>query len=196
MNLGIWDIATEEDVAGCEYGSGAILANFDPSTFNPATMELDLLTTGDISINRQDTFENLGTDVNNIYYDYLELEIKTGVSAATLEFTALNFSLANLQRYLGGTLDDTTNSVTPSLVLKSTDFKNIAWVGHRLDGGYMAVVIPYSLCTSGLAFRATKRGKGQSAITLTAFRSINSKTTPDMTFYSIEGEASDSDDDD
>ncbi len=189
VNLGIWDIAKESDVKKAIYGSGAIVRNFDPTTFDPATATLDMLTSGDININRQDTFENLGTDINNIMYDYMELEIKTGISAATVEVTALNFGLEDLQRIVGGTIDTTTNSLSPSLVLKSTDFHNIAWVGHRLDGGYIAVVIPYALCTSGLALRLTKRGKGQSTITMTAFRTINDKTKPDMLFYSIEGES-------
>ena len=184
-NLVEWDIITEADFNEMQFDSGVIVKNFDPTTFEmPDEGDLEVVTTGDISLNYGLTLANLGDDVNNIFFQYLELEVATGVSAATLGVTTLGFGAADIKRALGAA-DVDGNKITTRMYLKSTDFENIAWIGKKLGGGLVAVVIPKALCTSGLGITTTKAGKGKIACTFTGFRSISNKSKAEMEFYSV-----------
>lgn len=184
INLMDWDIITEDDFEDMQFDSGVIVKNFDPSSFKkPSEGDLEFVTSGDISVNYNMTRTNLGDDINNIFFQYLELQVITGVETANITVTALGFGVNSLKRALGAA-DVEDNKVTTRLYLKSEDFENVAWVGHKIGGGYVAVVMPKSLSTGGLGITATKGGKGRMSLTLTGFRSIKDKTKPEMEFYS------------
>lgn len=185
MNITEWDILTEDDVKNMQFDSGVIITDFDPESFTAPT-DLLFATTGDIGINYQPTVENLGSDVNNIHQDYAELAVITGVATANITVTVLNFDTATLKLALGAA-DVSGNKVSPRIYLKATDFtSNLAWVGKKIGGGLVAVVIPKALCTSGLAFSAKKGGKGTTSLTIQAFATLADKEKAQMEFYSTQ----------
>lgn len=185
FNIAEWDIVSKENVDAMQFDSGVLVKNFNTSTFEIPT-ELIFATSGDININYQPTFANLGDDVNNIHRKYAEFEVITGTNAANITVTVLDFSPATLKTMLGAADITDDNHVSPRLVVKDADFENIAWVGKKIGGGLLAVVIPKALCTSGLAFSAKKGGKGSTSMTIEAFATLTDKTKAEMEFYSTQ----------
>ena len=61
---------------------------------------------------------------------------------------------------------------------------------HKIDGGYVAVVMNKALSTGGLAITTTKGGKGRMALTFTGYRSINDKTKGEIDYYVSTGASS------
>jgi hypothetical protein len=73
--------------------------------------------------------------------------------------------------------------------LKQTDFTPaIWWVGDKANGGYAAIKLLNALSSGGLSIQTTKRGKGQTAVTLTGYVSINAQGVVPMEFYSYDGD--------
>ena len=187
LDLTHWDIITEEDFQGMQFDSGVLIKNFDPTTFvTPAEGDIACVTSGDFSLTYNHTKVNLGDDVNNIFFRYAELEVITGTDAATLTVTTLDFSAEGIKRALGAA-DISDTKVTPRFYIQPSDFENIAWVGMKLGGGLVAVVIPKALSTGGISITATKGGKGRNQLTIQGFKTINDKSKAEMEFYSTSG---------
>ena len=183
FNILDWEYITKEQAESTEYDFGCLVKNFDPETWtNPVEGTLSYLTTNQITINHQVTYENLGTDINGIHVNYKELEIATGIQASTMSFTALGFSANDIKRYIGAA-SESGGHITPTLSIDDSNFENITWVGHMINGGWVAVVMPYALSTGGLSITANKSQKGTSTVTLTGFRSIDNKTQGEIECY-------------
>lgn len=187
IDLMQWDIITEENFNAMQFDSGVLVKNFDPTTFElPGEGDIVCATSGDFNLTYNTTKVDLGDGVNNIFFKYAELQVITGVDAATLTVTALDFSTEGIKRALGAADISDSGKVTPRLYISPSDFENIAWVGAKVGGGLVAVVMPKALSTGGLSITATKGGKGSSSLTITGFRTINDKTKAEMEFYSID----------
>lgn len=183
FNILDWEIVTKAQAESTQYDYGVIVKNFNPETWtNPVEGTGAFVTKGDLSINHTLTFVNLGSDINGIHFNYKELEVVTGVETSTLSVTALGFNADDLAYAIGGATA-TSGKVSTDLVIDDDSFINIAWVGHKIDGGWVACVIPYALSTGGLNITATKSDKGSYNLTLSAFRSIENKTQGEMEFY-------------
>lgn len=183
FNILDWEIITKEQAESTQYDYGVIVKNFDPSTWvSPVEGTAAFVTSNDLTINHTLTYQNLGSDINGIHVNYKELEVVTGVETSTLSVTALGFNAADLAYAIGGATVS-GNKVSTNLVIDDNSFMNIAWVGHKLNGGWVACVIPYALSTGGLNITATKGGKGTYSLTLSAFRSITNKAQGEMEFY-------------
>lgn len=183
FNILDWEIITKEQAKSTLYDYGCIVKNFNPATWtNPVEGTGAFITTNTITITHNTTYENLGTDINGIHVNYKELEIATGVEASTMTFTALGFSVNDLKTYIGAATVS-GNKVSTTLSISDEDFQNIAWVGHKIDGGWVACVMPYALSTGGLNITAQKNQKGQASITLTGFRSIENKQQSEIECY-------------
>ena len=108
----------------------------------------------------------------------------------TLGFTALNMSPEGIRLALG-VADIVNQEITPRMSLQQTDFTDaIWWVGDKANGGFVAVKLLNALSTGGLSIQTTKRGKGQTAVTLSGHFSINAQDVVPMKFYSYDGEES------
>lgn len=193
VNLLDYDILTKDDFLSMAFGAALLVKDFDPTTFTPpAEGDVALCTSGDISINDNVTRVDLGEDVNNIYFQYKELQVITGKEATTVTCTALNFDTEGLKRALGNADIDSvdTNKVTTRLYYKPGDFENISLIFPKVGGGYVALVMHNALSTGGLGITTTKDGKATMSLTFTAFRSIESKATPEIEYYSITPSAS------
>lgn len=197
INLMDLEIVTKEDFDEMTFDSGVVVKDFDPTaTFTPpAEGDLLFVTSGDISINDNVTRSDLGEDVNGIHFAYAELQVVTGKEAATISFTSLKLGLEDIQMSLGAADIVDENSVVSRLEYKSTDFKNLAFIQHKVGGGYAVAVMPMALSTGGLSFTSTKGGKGTNSVTMTGFRSIEDKETPEITYYNIPAPTSTNDND-
>lgn len=193
INLMDYDILTKADFEDMAYGSGILVKDFDPTTFEPpAEGDTYMVTSGDITINDNFTRVDLGEDVNGIYFAYAELQVITGKAAASITVTALNFGTDGIRRALGAADIDTQDNdhVTTRLYYKSTDFENIAFIFPKVGGGYVALVMNKALSTGGLSITTTKNGKATMGLTITAFRSIEDKTKAEIEYYSFTPSAS------
>lgn len=183
FNILDWEIVTKAQAENTQYDFGVIVKNFDPETWvAPVEGSGAFITRGDLGITHTLTYANLGSDINGIHFNYKELEVVTGVETSQLTVTSLGFSAADLAYAIGGAEVD-GEKVTTTLTLDDDSFQNIAWVGHKIDGGWVACVIPYALSTGGLNITATKGEKGSYSLTLSAFRSIENKQQGEMEFY-------------
>ena len=76
--------------------------------------------------------------------------------------------------------------VTPRMALADTDFTDLWWVGDTADGGAVAVKMTNALSMGGLSIQSSKRGKGQLAVELKGFISMDEYGTVPITYYTIE----------
>ena len=188
VNLLDYDILTKEDFESMAYGAALLVKDFDPTTFTPpAEGDVFMCTSGDITITDNVTRADLGEDVNNIYYQYKELQVVTGKEATTVSCTALNCDTEGLRRALGAADIDSVdeNKVTTRLYYKPSDFENLALVFPKVGGGYLALVMNNSLSTGGLSITTRKDGKATMSLTFTAFRSIENKSKAEIEYYSF-----------
>ena len=193
LNLMDFEIISKADFDSMVFDSGVIVKDLDMSNFTmPGEGDILLVTSGDISVDDNVTRLDLGEDVNGIHFVYAELQVVTGKAAATIAVTSLKFGTDDIKRALGAADIDTVDSrkITTRLYYKDTDFENLGFIMHRVDGGYVVMIMPKALSTGGLAITATKGGKGKQNLTFTGFRSINAKAKGELEYYVITGSQS------
>lgn len=170
--------------------AGVIMKNFNPA--NPVINRADILfvTTGGITITCKPNFIDYYDDVDNMpsntkqgkQIDYYDCSITT---------TALDVSPDGVKTILGAADIDANdqNRITPRGELKLEDFQDdLWWVGDKADGGFAAVQLLNALSTDGFSLKSTKKGKGNTAITLTGHYDENSIDTIPMNFYVVDGD--------
>ena len=186
LNLMDFEIIEKSDFDSMTFDSGIIVKDLDMTNFTmPSEGDILLVTSGDISVNDNVTRLDLGEDVNGIHFVYAELQVVTGKEAASITVTSLKFGAADIKRALGAADVDSVDErkVTTRLYYKDADFENLGFIMHRVDGGYVVMIMPKALSTGGLAITATKGGKGRQALTFTGFRSISAKTRGELEYY-------------
>jgi len=171
--------------------AGVIVTSFDPA--NPVLDRANIVcaTTGGITVNCKPSFTDWGEDVDNCPNNTKELK-NLDDWECTISTTALGTSPASIKLQLGSADIDVTDTsrITPRRTISQSDFQNLWWVGDRADGGFVAVQILNALSTDGFSLKTTKKGKGQTTLTLTGHFSINAVDTVPMNFYSVEGDSS------
>jgi hypothetical protein len=187
--MGRFTVIPQDTFQALQLDAGVLLRNFDPD--EPAVADADIIcaTTGGINAVCQPTFSDLGEDVDNCPNGMKEL-MNLDTWACSLGFTALNMSPEGIKLALG-VADIVNQEITPRMSLQQTDFTDaIWWVGDKANGGFVAVKLLNALSTGGLSIQTTKRGKGQTAVTLSGHFSINAQDVVPMKFYSYDGEES------
>jgi hypothetical protein len=187
--MGRFTVIPQDTFQALQLDAGVLLRNFDPD--EPAVADADIIcaTTGGINAVCQPTFSDLGEDVDNCPNGMKEL-MNLDTWTCTLGFTALNMSPEGIRLALG-VADIVNQEITPRMSLQQTDFTDaIWWVGDKANGGFVAVKLLNALSTGGLSIQTTKRGKGQTAVTLSGHFSINAQDVVPMKFYSYDGEES------
>jgi hypothetical protein len=183
---GMFTRVSSEAFKSIQKDSGMLLFRFDPeSPARPADNDIVTATTGGISASCAPSFDDFGADVDNVPNNTKELKQITGYDC-TMSTTALNTTAEVIALSLGAA-DVDGNKITPRSELKSADFKDLWWVGDRIDGGFVAIRLINALSTGGFSLQTTKAGKGQISLTLTGHISINDVDTVPMEFYSYEG---------
>lgn len=168
--------------------AGVITRYFDPS--NPVLDRANILftTSGGITITCKASFIDYFQDVDNVPNNTKEGK-QVDDWDCSLSFTALDVSPEGVRIQLGAADIDSndTNRVTPRREVRLTDFEDLWFVGDRADGGLVAVQLLDSLSTDGFSLKTTKKGKGNTSVTLTGHTSIDAPDTVPMNFYVIEG---------
>lgn len=169
--------------------AGVIMKNFNPA--NPVINRADILlvTTGGINPVCKANFIDYYDDVDNMpantmqgkQIDYYDCSIST---------TALDISPEGVKIALGAADIDPndTTRITPRAELKLSDFQDLWWVGDKADGGFAAIQLLNALSTDGFSLKTTKKGKGNTAITLTGHYDENAIDTIPMVFYVVDGD--------
>ena len=163
--------------------------------FNPANPVLDrskilFVTTGGINPVCKPSFNDYFDDVDNMpsntkqgkQIDQYECSIST---------TALDISPEGVKVALAAAdIDPNDESrVTPRNYLKLSDFiDSLWWVGDKADGGFAAIQLLNALSTDGFSLKTTKKGKGNTAITLMGHYDADNIDVVPMNFYIVDGE--------
>ena len=173
----------------CE--AGVIVKNFNPA--NPVLNRADIIavTSGGITINAKPSFTDYFEDVDNIPNNTKEGK-QVDDWECTIATTAIDVSPESLKLQLGVADIDANDQtrITPRRDLKLTDFiPSLWWVGDMADGGFAACQILNALSTDGFSLKTTKKGKGQTGLTLMGHYSIDAVDTVPMNFYVVSGDS-------
>lgn len=167
--------------------AGLLLSTFDitaaATDVSTAFSDDDIIcaTTGGVTVTATPTFSDMGEDIDNCPVNMLELK-NLDSWECSIAGTALTVSVDALQRFLGAA-DVNGEHVTLRKSLKTTDFKDVWWVGPLSDGGYAAVKLSKSLSTAGLSLQTSKNGKATTSFTLTGHYSISAQDVVPLECY-------------
>lgn len=171
-----------------QLNAGILLKDFDVESGTFVESDIITATTGGIQVNVKPTYEDMGDDIDNCPKNTMELKKKTDADEVTMSTTALCISESLLLFQLGAAdKDANTGAIKPRKELKTTDFKEIWWVGDISNGGYVAVKISNALSTDGFSLKTTDKGKGQFSLGITGHVSINAQDVIPAEFYLGDG---------
>lgn len=170
--------------------AGVITKKFNPA--NPVLDRADIVcvTTGGITINAKPTFTDYFEDVDNVPNNTKEGK-QVDDWECSLATTALDTSAEGIKIALGVADIDPNDQtrITPRRDIKLSDFTDsLWWVGDRADGGFVACQVLNVLSTDGFSLKTTKKGKGQTGLTLMGHYSLDAVDTVPMNFYVVEGD--------
>lgn len=170
--------------------AGVILTEFDPANpERPKDEEIVATTTGGISVNCTPSFEDFGTDVDNVPNNMKEFKKLTGWECL-LNYSNLTYNEKNTVVTLGAADVSTGNGyrkIVPRRNLKQSDFMDkFWWVGDKANGGAYAVCVLNALSTGGMSIQTSKNGKGTNGTTIMGHVSIDAQDTMPMEFYVID----------
>lgn len=120
--------------------------------------------------------------IDGIKTNTVESYISDGYTP-TISFTALTTDKDMVIRALG-CADIIDNKVVPRHEFKSSDFKDVYWLGERSDGVTIVCCFNNTISTGGLSWKTNDKGELESSITLTANYTANDQDT--VPFYMLE----------
>lgn len=187
--MGRFTVIPQDTFNALQMDAGVLLKRFDPANpAAPADEDIICATTGGVNPSCVPSYEDLGSDVDNVPVNMKELKKLTGWECG-ISTTSLGTSLELIKMALGcADIDDENSAVIPRANLLQTDFSDIWWVGDRADGGLVAIQLKNALSTGGFSLQTTKNGKGQIALTITGHVSIQNQSEVPMKFYSMDPE--------
>lgn len=188
--MGRFTVIPQDTFNSLQLDAGVLLRNFDPANpAAPADADIICATTGGVTASCVPTFSDLGSDVDNVPENMMELK-HLDSWACSLATTALGTSPAAIKLALGcADIDGTDETkIVPRADLKQTDFTDIWWVGDKANGGFVAIQLKNALATSGFSLKTTKNGKGTVDLSLTGHVSLSAQKVVPMVFYSADGE--------
>lgn len=167
-----------------QFNAGMVLNKF---TSGSAIADEDIVcaTTGGIAVTITPTFTDFGEDVDNVPNNTLELK-RLQSYECKIAFTALDMTEETLVMSLGAA-DVTGSKIIPRHDLKADDFKDVYWVGERMDGAAILVTLKNALSTGGLSIQSEKDNKGNLTVELTGHYSIADVDEVPCTIEIIEG---------
>ncbi len=165
--------------------------------FNPANPVLDrskilFVTTGGINPICKPTFIDYFEDVDNVPNNTMEGK-QIDDYECSIGTTVLGMSPDGVKVSLGAADIDPNDQtrIVPRRDLKLSDFiSSLWWVGDKADGGFAAIQLLNALSTDGFSLKTSKKGKGNTALTLTGHYSMNAVDTVPMNFYVVDGDDS------
>lgn len=195
--MGMFTKVSSDAMQTLQLDAGVLLSTFDPANpVEPASENIIATTTGGIQVTCTPAFSDFGEDVDNLINGAMEFQ-HLDTWDCTMAFTNIKFNAANTVWALGAAEKTSTAATTgqnptraydkivPRRDLKQTDFKDIWWVGDKVNGGAFAVKLINALSTGGLSIQSTKNGKGTYGMTLKGHVSIAAQDVMPMEFYDI-----------
>ena len=172
-----------------QINAGILLKDFDVETGTFSDSDILTATTGGVQIDVKPTYEDYGEDIDNCPKNTMELKRKTDADEVTMKTTALCINKNVLLYQLGAADEDpVTGAIKPRKNLKTTDFKDLWWVGDLSNNGYIAIKISNTLSTDGFSLKTSDKGKGQIGLGITGHVSINAQDIVPAEFYIGEGD--------
>lgn len=149
-----------------------INAGIVAGAFTPATGEVTSIkgaTTGGLTFNSNPTYEDFGSDVDNVPDNTWQLKrVVSYDPSLSGNFVTVSAAMAKQLSGAGAIGTPDTTHIEPSHVLTEDDFDDIWFIGDYSDknegaatAGYVAIHIMSALNTTGFQLRTTKNGKGQ-----------------------------------
>lgn len=167
-----------------QINAGILLKDFDVETGTFADSDIITATTGGITVSVTPTYEDMGSDIDNCPKNTLQLKRKTDADEVKMSTTALCITEDILLYTLGAAdKDQNTGAIKPRKDLKTTDFKELWWVGDLSNNGYVACKISNALSTDGFSIKTTDKGKGQITLGITGHVDINAQDVIPAEFY-------------
>lgn len=188
--MGRYTVIPTDAFDALQVDAGVILTNFNPlNPFqNPESKDILAATTGGIKPVCTPNYEDYGADVDNVPDNMLEFKNLTSWTAS-IAFSSIKFNAENTLWSLGAAdselLHNGVTKIVPRRSVKTTDFKDIWWVGDKANGGAYAIRLMNALSTGGLNIQSTKNGKGTNAVTVTGHVSIYEQDKMPMEIYDI-----------
>lgn len=189
--MGIFTRVAADAMDTLQLDAGVLLSSFDISNpyTTPADANIIATTSGGINPNCAPQYSDLAEDVDNIPNGMMEFKHLDGWEC-TMGFTSIKFNAENTAWALGAadtTTDNTTHvkKIVPRRNVKTTDFRDIWWVGDKANGGAFAVCLKNAISTGGLNIQSTKNNKGHAQMTLTGHVSVQNQDVMPMEFYDI-----------
>lgn len=189
MATGTWKASRiDPDAANrIQVDAGVFLKNYDvtnPTLFDDA--DILCTTTGDPGINCVPTFADFFEDVNGAQNNTWQGKRITAWDC-NMSVQSLDFDETRLAFYLGASKILADGGIKPKMHLSQSDFQTIWFLGDMADPSKLFVVkMDNALNTAGLAFSATKNGKGKESLTVTAHADASDPEDVPMTFYILE----------
>lgn len=163
--------------------------------FNPANPILDrskilFVTKGGINPVCKPSYNDYFSDVDNAPDGTMQ-GMQCDSYSCSISTTAINITPEAVKIAIGPADIDPNDPtrITPRRELRLSDFQsNLWWVGDMSDGGFAAIQLLNALSTDGFSLKASKKGKGETAITLTGHTDMNNIDTIPMAFYVVPGD--------
>ena len=143
--------------------AGVLLRGTD---FNPANGAYDKnnilgITSGGLSFNANPSYEDFGSDMDNVPSNTKQLKRITSYDPA-ISGTLISVDATSTKMLNGGADIDSNNAthIVPRTTLATADFTDL-WLVGDYSAGYFAILLKNALNTGGFQLQTTKDGKGQ-----------------------------------
>ena len=182
-----------------QLNAGMLLSNFAPETATVQDSDIMGATSGGANFTATPSYTDFGDDIDNCPKNMAELKkLESWDIKIAGTFVSAGKSLASS---LIGPADVTSGNtgnpdkIVPRNDLKSTDFKDIWWVGDYSDvnvgdsAGFIAIHMMKTLSTGGFQIQSADKAKGTFAFEYTAHFSMSSQDTVPFEIYILGGTA-------
>lgn len=182
-----------------QLNAGLLLTSFEPDTATVTETNIMGATSGGVNFTATPSFTDFGDDIDNCPKNMAELkkldswDIKMSGTFVSVDKTLATSLIGPADVTAGKT--GKPDKIVPRNDLKSTDFKDVWWVGDYSDtntgdsAGFIAVRMMKTLSTGGFQVQSTDRAKGTFAFEYTAHFSMAAQDTVPFEIYILGGTA-------
>ncbi|MGN0076334.1 MAG: hypothetical protein ACI38Z_05100 [Parafannyhessea sp.] len=179
-----------------QLNAGLLLTDFTPATGTLDKADIVGATSGGVKFTAKPSYTDFGDDIDNCPENMAELKRLDSVEV-TISGTFVTVSPSSAVSTIGAADIDPKDAthVVPRADLKTTDFKDLWWVGDYSDqngdtnGGFVAIHMKKTLSTGGFALTSDDKKKGQFDFEYTAHYSMEDPTAIPYELYIKAGTA-------
>ena len=160
--------------------------------FSPESGEIGNIigaTTGGVTFSATPSFKDYGEDIDNCPKNMMELKRQESWEA-NMSGTFVTVTATSAKSLVGAAdIDDEDEThIIPRNDLKTTDFKDVWWVGDYSDknednAGFIAIHLINALSSTGFQIKTSDKGKGQFAFSYVAHYSVEDQEKVPFELY-------------